>query len=117
MSASSHRWLALLALPMALASAALASVTLTSCRNSCQQLCVEISDYAASECGLQFSDAELDQCIADHKGGSLEKGQRGTCREGLGDVDKEWDCNELEAYFSELIDDGGGQGDSGVSAQ
>ncbi|RME20327.1 MAG: hypothetical protein D6798_20740 [Deltaproteobacteria bacterium] len=107
MTASSPRWLVLLAI----------SAAMTSCRNPCQQLCVEIRDYAASECGLQFSDAELDQCIADHKGGALEKGERATCREGLGEVDREWDCDELEAYFSELIQDGGAQGDSGVSAQ
>ena len=102
---------------MAVASLAVASLTLTACRNPCQQLCVEIRDYAARECGLQFSDAEFDQCIADHRGGSLEKEQRSTCREGLGDVAKEWDCNEVEAYFSELVGDGGAQGDSGVSAQ
>lgn len=85
----------------------------TGCRNACQDLCVEIADYASTECGLEFPDAQIDQCIADHKGSALEKGEAGTCRNGLGDVADEWDCEEIQAYFDEAGGDAGGSDTGG----
>lgn len=80
------------------------------CRNSCQDLCVEIADFAADQCGLEFPDAQLDQCIADHKSSTLEKGEAGTCRDGVGNVADEWDCEEIQAYFDAAGGDGGDTG-------
>lgn len=95
----------------ALAPLLLIPLLASGCRNPCQQLCVEIADYAADECGLEFPDAQLDQCIANHGSGTLEKGEAGTCRDGLGDVADEWDCGEVEAYFDAT---GSGGGDTGA---
>lgn len=91
----------------------------TACRNPCQTLCVEIYDFAREECDLNFTEAELDQCIANHRGGELDQGEKGTCRDGTGNVADEWDCDELEVYFTvQAGGDGGADGgDTGTSAQ
>lgn len=71
------------------------------CRNACQDLCVEIADFARTECGLTFPDDQLDQCIEDHKGGALGEGEAAVCRDGRGRVASEWDCEEIAAYFDD----------------
>ena len=67
----------------------------------------EIADFAKSECGLEFSEAEMDQCIDDNARGNLGEGELGQCRDGRGDVAEEWDCDEVYIYFQ---DDLGGTG-------
>lgn len=81
------------------------------CQNPCQSLCQEIADFSKRECGLQFPEAELDQCVADHASSNLAEGEAKTCREGKGKVDEEWDCDEIAAYFD--AGTGGGTGDGG----
>ena len=84
----------------------LPAALLPGCRNACQQLCLEMRDFAMDECGYEFSDAEVDTCIAEHKGSLLEKGEAGVCRDGRGQIDEEWDCDEVAAYFDEPGDTG-----------
>lgn len=71
------------------------------CTNACQSLCKEIAEFARTECGLTFEDAEVDQCIADHASSQLAEGEAATCRDGKGQVASEWDCEEIAAYFEE----------------
>ena len=92
-------------LPLLLLPAAL----LAGCNNTCQQLCVEMRDFALDECGYEFSEAEVDTCISEHAGSMLDKGEAGVCRDGRGKIAEEWDCEEVAAYF----DDGQG-GDTGA---
>ncbi|MCK6505707.1 hypothetical protein L6R53_20325 [Myxococcota bacterium] len=84
---------------------------LSGCQNPCQSLCQEIADFAKRECGLDFPEAELDQCIADHASANLADGEAKTCRDGKGQVDEEWDCQEIALYFEDGT--GGGTGDGG----
>lgn len=95
-----------------LAGATLLLPLLGGCNNPCQALCVEIADFAKSECGLEFPDAQLDQCIADHASANLAEGEPKVCRDGRGDVETEWDCDEIEAYFDN-VGATGGTGDGG----
>ena len=75
------------------------AVLITGCKNSCQQLCAEIRDYASAECNLQFTKDELKTCYQDHAGSGLEKGDQKTCRESLSLVDEEWECDDIADYF------------------
>jgi hypothetical protein len=84
-----------IASPRSLLSASLAAGLLLllgpGCTNACQSLCKEIADFARTECGLTFDEAEVDQCIADHAGSQLGEGEAATCRDGKGRVAEEWD--------------------------
>lgn len=99
-----RKLLPLLALPLLLAG----------CRNSCQQLCVEIRDFARSECDLEFPDAEFDACIDAYAG--VDKLQKQQCSDGVGQVSEEWDCDQVEIYFEGEVGGDGGGGDTGTSS-
>jgi hypothetical protein len=73
----------------------------TGCKNSCQQICSRMADYATEDCGLTVSDAEIDACI-EREGGSLEAEDKQACRD-FGDPDvirAQWTCEDLESYWS-----------------
>ena len=70
----------------------------TGCKNSCQQLCSDIQDYA-KECGYDFSQDMLKQCYQDHKGSELEKGEAGSCRDIAPNIRDEWTCDDFADYF------------------
>jgi len=36
---------------------------LTGCQNTCQQLCLDMADYAESDCDQTFKDTEMDSCL------------------------------------------------------
>lgn len=83
----------------------------TACRNPCQQLCVEIADYAKDECGLVFSRDEISTCIQDHATRDVVKETRALCAEGLPTVSEEWTCEDINDYFTPsaaATDDSGG---------
>ena len=93
--------------------------TALGCNNPCQALCQEIADFSKRECGLEFPQAEVDQCVADHASGNLAEGEKAVCRDGRGNVEEEWDCEEIAIYFQEATGtgDGGTEGDdTGTSA-
>lgn len=77
----------------------LALPLLVGCKNSCQQLCVDIAEYALNECGLQFTDEEMDTCIADHAGSETEREDQQACAEAAPHLEEEWDCETLKEYF------------------
>ena len=85
---------------------ALAALAATAgCRNACQDICVQMANYA-EECGFNVSDAELDACL-DEQSSDLEKTDKEACRDfGSPElIRNEWSCNDLEAYW------GGGDGE------
>lgn len=69
------------------------------CKNSCQQLCVDIADYALESCNLQFSDEEMDACIADYSRSELDRSDLQSCEEAAPSLEEEWDCDTLKDYF------------------
>jgi hypothetical protein len=69
------------------------------CRNACQDLCVELHDYA-TECGLPVTDDELKSCI-DQEKGKESKDDRKVCNE-FGDPETlrlEWSCDDMGSYW------------------
>ena len=95
------RWLILVSLPFTVA-----------CRNSCQQLCLEIRDYALDECGLEFTDDEVQTCLDEQKNKYVERETHESCDVGLQTLRDDWECEDLRDYFksggSSDADDTGG---------
>ena len=74
-------------------------ILLTACRNPCQQLCAEIRDFAANECGQSFPEDQFRACLQDQRGGQLNEGERGVCRRHGERVAEEWTCDDVADYF------------------
>jgi hypothetical protein len=74
-------------------------VLLAGCRNSCQQLCEDMADYALESCDLQFSQDEIDSCIADHARSEIDKDAVDACSTAAPHLEEEWDCQDLKDYF------------------
>lgn len=86
----------------ALGFAALAALfTGTGCRNSCQQICSRMADYATEDCGMSVSDGEIDACIQ-RMGDAPDRDDKKACRD-FGDAEAirtQWTCEEVARYWS-----------------
>jgi len=99
---------------MRLALAVLALVALTACRNSCQQLCRDLSDYAQDDCGLTVPDGQLQTCIDEHDRKSLEENETESCQLAAEtEFEDEWSCDEAASFLG-LGGAGGGGSDTGT---
>lgn len=92
----------------------LALLTLTGCRNACQEVCVELDSFARDSCGLEFSDEEFSTCISDHNRRGIRQylkdkygesapsvGDRlQTCSEVLLTLEEDTTCADVELYFT-----------------
>lgn len=83
---------------LALAVVVLALPALGGCRNSCQDLCVRMADYA-EECGFSVPDSELSTCLDDEAVSTAE--ERRVCRDYGSStlIRDEWTCEDLGAYW------------------
>lgn len=75
-----------------------ALVLVTGCRNPCQQVCVELRDYA-EECGFVVADTEFTSCLEAQK--KPEDADKEFCRD-YGDsttIREEWGCEDLADYW------------------
>lgn len=75
-------------------------LALAGCRNSCQQLCHEMADYAVEECGLAFPDEDLKTCVSDHNGGATDRDDLQACSAASDALTEgEWTCDDAKEYF------------------
>lgn len=73
----------------------LLAALLGGCNNPCQQLCLEIADYA-SECGYTVSAEDLSECRATYAASE----QTDACTESLdADVREWWTCDDVAENF------------------
>jgi hypothetical protein len=93
----------------------LALLTLTGCRNACQEVCVELDAIAQDQCNLEFSDEQFKTCIGDNSRRGLrtylkEKytedaptvGDRlATCDEVLLTIAEDITCEDIGLYFTD----------------
>ena len=78
----------------------LACASLGGCRNSCQQLCGEMADYAVETCNLEFESDELKTCLSEHNGRSTDRTDLEACDVASGAlIDGEWTCDDVKEYF------------------
>jgi hypothetical protein len=70
---------------------------LTGCQNTCQQLCLDMADYAESDCDQTFKDTEMDSCLEKYSEAS-EK-ELDTCATYGDKISEEWSCSDIGAYF------------------
>ncbi len=75
------------------------ALLLTGCRNDCQQVCQNMADVAQSDCNLEFSQDEINQCMDNYRKKNLSAEQLDTCKEHGDNIAKEWDCEDIEVYM------------------
>ncbi len=68
------------------------------CRNSCQQLCIDIEELA-KECGYQFTDEMKRECMENQ--GKKNAEERSSCNQAKPLLDSEWTCDDLVVYFDQ----------------
>jgi hypothetical protein len=75
----------------------IATLFVAGCDNSCQNLCVQIADYAET-CGDPFGAAQVATCIDDYASSTSD--ELATCRVyGSGDVvERQWTCDDVNLY-------------------
>ena len=74
-------------------------ISLFGCRNQCQKLCYEMQEFA-EECGYQFTDEMLKECLENQ--GDKEKENKQNCKDARPKLQEEWTCEDLEVYFDEV---------------
>lgn len=93
----------------------LALLTLTGCRNACQEVCVELDTIAQDKCGLEFSDEQFNTCMSDHnrrgirrylkdkygEGAPSVSDRLATCDEVLLTLEEDTTCQDVELYFTD----------------
>lgn len=82
----------------ALAAALLLMVAATGCRNSCQQLCGEMEDYAV-ECNYTVPDDATKTCIQDHGRRDTTRDERQICTENGDALREEWSCEDVGRFM------------------
>ncbi|HCH62990.1 MAG: hypothetical protein CL927_10160 [Deltaproteobacteria bacterium] len=80
-------------------------LSISGCRNNCQELCEEMAAFAEEECNNTFPEQQVDQCLADYDKEKIDEKQDAVCEDTLPTLREEWTCEEIEDYFA-----GGGGG-------
>lgn len=78
-------------------------LALTGCRNACQQMCVDLAQYA-EECGQTPSAEEVDACIDARKTSLIGREKVDQCQE-IQDPQKLrewWSCEDLAENWTNL---------------
>ncbi len=82
----------------AFVAALLLAVVATGCRNSCQQLCGELEDYA-TECNYTVPDDATKTCIQDHGRSDTTREEREVCTENGDALRDEWSCEDVGRFM------------------
>ena len=65
----------------------------------CKSLCDDMAKFATDECGYTVTSDMLSEC-KDQQGEKTRE-ERKDCRQVRPVLEEEWDCAELEIYFSD----------------
>ena len=61
-------------------------------------ICMDMASYA-EDCGYTVADGEIDECMDAFKNNKLPEGQKDVCKEFGGDLEDEWNCQDVGDYF------------------
>lgn len=67
------------------------------CKNDCQQLCHAMADYAAEDCGEEWSKDQLKACMDEQREASEDR--LAVCADITDSLREEWTCDDLAVYF------------------
>ena len=65
----------------------------------CQSLCNDMAKFAEDSCGYTITSDMLSECKEQQ--GEKTREERQDCRQVRPVLEEEWDCEELEIYFSD----------------
>ena len=82
---------------------------ISGCRNSCQQLCQEMADFADEECAQEFPKEEVKACMNAFHNREITDEDKEVCDDITPTLREEWTCDDISDYF----DNSGGNGSSG----
>ena len=94
------------------AAALLGLAALGGCRNPCQDLCHEMADYAAEDCGEEWSQDEIKACTEAYR--EADDDEQAVCEDIAPSLREEWTCDDLSPYFSGGGASGGTDGTDGT---
>jgi len=73
------------------------ALLLAGCQNECQQICLDMADYAESDCDKTFSEDQIDECLKSFAD-PTEK-QLDNCATYGSRISEEWSCEDIGDYF------------------
>ena len=73
------------------------TILLAGCRNECQQLCLDMADYAESDCKKPFPDNQVKAC--QDKYASAVEQTLDACETYRPTLKEEWTCDDIKQYF------------------
>ena len=72
--------------------------SLVGCTNDCQQLCVEIREFA-KDCEEPFTDEDFKECMKEQ--GKKNGEERRSCTQARETpIEEQWTCEDIEVYFN-----------------
>ena len=71
-------------------------LSMLGCRNTCQDLCYDLSDFA-EDCGYSFTNEMMDECLQNQ--GEKSGEEKGFCDEAKPLLQEEWTCEDITIYF------------------
>lgn len=87
-------------LPLPAVALLLAAPLAIGCKNDCQQLCHAMADYAADDCGEEWSKDQLKSCMDDQKEAVKDNEDLNeVCADIADSLKEEWTCEDLAVYF------------------
>jgi hypothetical protein len=72
-------------------------IMLVGCRNPCQNLCLDIRDFAEEECGITVPEEQVKSCLKTQR--QIEREQAQSCMTAAPSLEEEWECDDVEVYF------------------
>jgi hypothetical protein len=70
------------------------------CRNSCQDLCQEMADFAVEECNKEFPKEQIKACMETYHNKEIDDDQKQVCEDITPTLREEWTCDDVNDYFS-----------------
>ena len=74
-----------------------ATALLAGCQNECQQVCLDMAEYAETDCEKTFKDAQVDSCL--EKYSEATEKELETCATYGDKISEEWSCADIGEYF------------------
>ena len=79
----------------------ISSLSITGCRNDCQQLCAEMADFAEEQCGRTWATTDIRTCMQNNSNRATNDVRRDACADNIETLREEWTCDDIDKYFDQ----------------